>query len=56
MNVPDILQYLGILKTSNSIRLTQLFVMFVNLWLTAAGFIHLVNILEINNKKKTRQN
>ena len=44
MNVPDILQYLGILKTSNAIRLAQIFVKFLNIWLTAAGFIHLVLI------------
>ena len=44
MNIPDILQYLNILRTSNSIRLTQLFVMFVSIWLTAAGFIHLVGL------------
>jgi hypothetical protein len=43
MNIPDILQYLNILKTSNSIRLTQLFFMFISIWLTAAGFVHLVN-------------
>ncbi|RNA42805.1 calcium-activated potassium channel slowpoke-like [Brachionus plicatilis] len=43
MNIPDILQYLNLLKTSNSIRLTQLFVMFLSIWLTAAGFVHLVN-------------
>ncbi|CAF0827923.1 unnamed protein product [Brachionus calyciflorus] len=42
MNIPDILQYLNILKTSNSIRLTQLFVMFISIWLSAAGFVHLV--------------
>ncbi len=45
MNIPDILQYLNILKTSNSIRLSQLLFMFVSMWFTAAGFIHLVNIL-----------
>lgn len=42
MNIPDILQYLNILKTSNAIRLTQLFVMFISIWLSAAGFVHLV--------------
>ncbi len=45
MNIPDILQYLNILKTSNSIRLSQLLFMFVSMWFTAAGFIHLVNML-----------
>ena len=43
MNIPDILQYLNLLKTSNSIRLSQLLVMFVSIWLTAAGFVHLVS-------------
>lgn len=45
MNIPDILQYLNVLKTSNSIRIAQLFVMFISIWLTAAGFVHLVNII-----------
>lgn len=42
MTVPDILQYLNILKTSSSIRLAQLVSTFVSGWLTAAGAIHLV--------------
>ena len=42
MNMPDIFQYLNFLRTSNSIRLTQLTVMFCTIWLTCAGFIHLV--------------
>ena len=43
MTVPDILQYLNILKTSSSIRLAQLVSIFISVWLTAAGIIHLVN-------------
>ena len=43
MTVPDILQYLNILKTSTSIRLAQLISIFVSVWLTAAGIIHLVS-------------
>ena len=42
MTVPDILQYLNILKTSTSIRLAQLISIFISVWLTAAGIIHLV--------------
>ena len=45
MTVPDILQYLNILKTSSSIRLAQLVSIFISVWLTAAGIIHLVNKL-----------
>ena len=45
MTVPDILQYLNILKTSTSIRLAQLISIFVSVWLTAAGIIHLVSSL-----------
>ncbi|CAG9863865.1 unnamed protein product [Phyllotreta striolata] len=42
MTVPDILQYLNILKTSSSIRLAQLVSIFISVWLTAAGLIHLL--------------
>jgi len=42
MTVPDILQYLNVLKTSSSIRLAQLVSIFISVWLTAAGIIHLV--------------
>ncbi|XP_055355099.1 calcium-activated potassium channel slowpoke-like isoform X2 [Paramacrobiotus metropolitanus] len=42
MTVPDILQYLNILKTSSSIRLAQLVSTFVSGWLTFAGAIHLL--------------
>jgi hypothetical protein len=45
MTVPDILQYLNILKTSSSIRLAQLVSIFISVWLTAAGIIHLVYII-----------
>ncbi|XP_017847160.2 calcium-activated potassium channel slowpoke isoform X24 [Drosophila busckii] len=41
MTVPDILQYLNVLKTSSSIRLAQLVSIFISVWLTAAGIIHL---------------
>lgn len=45
MTVPDILQYLNILKTSSSIRLAQLVSIFISVWLTAAGIIHLVSLI-----------
>lgn len=45
MTVPDILQYLNVLKTSSSIRLAQLVSIFISVWLTAAGIIHLVSWL-----------
>ena len=60
MSVPDILQYLNILKTTTSIRYTmvfsavlftyvihprlaQLLALFVSVWLTGAGVVHLVS-------------
>ncbi|XP_037912345.1 calcium-activated potassium channel slowpoke isoform X34 [Hermetia illucens] len=53
MTVPDILQYLNILKTSSSIRLAQLVSIFISVWLTAAGIIHLLensgDPLDFNN-------
>ncbi|KAK2146163.1 hypothetical protein LSH36_628g03007 [Paralvinella palmiformis] len=42
MSFPDILQYLSVLRTSNSIRLAQLMFIFIGVTLTGAGFIHLV--------------
>ena len=42
MTIPDVLQYLNVLKTSNSIRLCQLISTLISVWFTAAGFIHLV--------------
>jgi hypothetical protein len=42
MTVPDILQYLNILKTSSSIRLTQLLSIFISTCLAGAGVIHLL--------------
>lgn len=43
MTIPDILQYLNILRTSSSIRLCQLLSIFMSVSMTAAGFIHLVS-------------
>uniref|UniRef100_A0A1A9UQ58 BK channel n=1 Tax=Glossina austeni TaxID=7395 RepID=A0A1A9UQ58_GLOAU len=49
----DILQYLNVLKTSSSIRLAQLVSIFISVWLTAAGIIHLLensgDPLDFNN-------
>ncbi|GAB1604804.1 calcium-activated potassium channel subunit alpha-1 isoform X2 [Argonauta hians] len=42
VSIPDILQYLNILKTSTMIRLTQLVAFFVSMWLAGAGFLHLI--------------
>ncbi|XP_074593162.1 calcium-activated potassium channel slo isoform X3 [Brevipalpus obovatus] len=42
MSIPDILQYLNVLKTSSSIRLSQLISIVISVWLTAAGIIHLL--------------
>eukprot|EP00091_Calanus_sinicus_P007326 TRINITY_DN18334_c0_g1_i1.p1 TRINITY_DN18334_c0_g1~~TRINITY_DN18334_c0_g1_i1.p1 ORF type:complete len:147 (+),score=20.01 TRINITY_DN18334_c0_g1_i1:291-731(+) len=42
MSIPDILQYLNVLKLSTSIRLTQLIAMFISVWLAAAGIVHLL--------------
>lgn len=42
ISIPDILQYLNILKTSSSIRLSQLISIVISVWLTAAGLIHLL--------------
>ena len=44
MTVPDVLQFLNILRTANSIRLCQLSTMFVSIWLTCAGVVHLVRL------------
>ena len=43
MTIPDVLQYLNILKTSNSIRLCQLVSTLISVWFTGAGFVHLVS-------------
>ncbi|XP_067946179.1 calcium-activated potassium channel slowpoke-like isoform X2 [Watersipora subatra] len=42
LNIPDILQYLNILKTNSHIRLAHFLSMFLSFWLTGAGLIHLV--------------
>ncbi|XP_077999015.1 calcium-activated potassium channel subunit alpha-1-like [Glandiceps talaboti] len=42
MQLPEIMQFLTILKTSNSIKLANLCCTLISIWLTASGFIHLV--------------
>lgn len=43
LNIPEILQFLHILRSSNSIRLTRMLCLLFTVWLSAAGFVHLVN-------------
>ncbi|CAF0722248.1 unnamed protein product [Didymodactylos carnosus] len=43
MNIPEILQFLHILKSSNSIRLSRMFCLVLTVWFSAAGFVHLVS-------------
>jgi len=43
MTIPDVLQYLNVLKTSNGIRLAQLVSTLISVWFTGAGFVHLVS-------------
>ncbi|OXB62752.1 hypothetical protein ASZ78_010819 [Callipepla squamata] len=42
LDLPRILQILRITKDNYSIKLSKLFAVFISMWLTAAGFIHLV--------------
>nr|XP_006821707.1 PREDICTED: calcium-activated potassium channel subunit alpha-1-like [Saccoglossus kowalevskii] len=42
MQLPEIMQFLTILKTSNSIKLANLCCTLFSTWLTGSGFIHLV--------------
>uniref|UniRef100_A0A8C3FDS7 Potassium calcium-activated channel subfamily U member 1 n=1 Tax=Chrysemys picta bellii TaxID=8478 RepID=A0A8C3FDS7_CHRPI len=42
LELPKILQFLKITRTSNSIKLSKLLAAVLSTWLTAAGFIHLV--------------
>ncbi len=42
LNIPDILQFLHILRSSNSIRLTRMLCLLFTVWFSAAGFVHLV--------------
>ncbi|ESO05600.1 hypothetical protein HELRODRAFT_119046, partial [Helobdella robusta] len=56
MTIPDVLQYLNVLKTSNGIRLAQLVSTLISVWFTGAGFVHLVeNSGDPFNDFKNRQ-
>jgi hypothetical protein len=52
LNIPDILQFLHILRSSNSIRLTRMLCLLFSVWLSAAGFVHLVIFLLTRKKKQ----
>jgi hypothetical protein len=41
MNIPDILQYTGVIEKSRTIRIVQLASNFISVWFAAAGFVHL---------------
>ncbi len=53
LNIPDILQFLHILRSSNSIRLTRMLCLLFTVWLSAAGFVHLVILVIFIREKKT---
>ncbi|KAI3384474.1 hypothetical protein SNEBB_003209 [Seison nebaliae] len=42
LTMPEVLQHINILRTNSTIRLFRLTVGLITLWLTAAGFVHLV--------------
>ncbi|XP_021573096.1 potassium channel subfamily U member 1-like, partial [Carlito syrichta] len=42
LELPLILQILGIMKTSNSVKFSKLLSIILSTWFTAAGFIHLI--------------
>jgi len=52
LNIPDILQFLHILRSSNSIRLTRMLCLLFTVWLSAAGFVHLVILMLFIGQKK----
>ncbi len=56
LNIPDILQFLHILRSSNSIRLTRMLCLLFTVWLSAAGFVHLVIYLLIFIEEKKNNN
>ncbi len=43
MTIPDILQYLNLVRTSTGIRLCQVITKLISTWFAAAGFVHLVS-------------
>jgi len=41
MNIPDILQYMGVIERPRTIRIVQLASRFIAVWFAAAGAVHL---------------
>ena len=41
MNIPDILQYMGLIERPRTIRIVQLASRFIAVWFAAAGAVHL---------------
>lgn len=41
MNIPDILQYMGLVERPRTIRIVQLASRFIAVWFAAAGAVHL---------------
>lgn len=41
MNIPDILQYMGVIERPRTIRIIQLASQFIAVWFAVAGFVHL---------------
>ena len=44
LNLPDILQYLNILRTNSHIKIARLLSRVLAFWLTSAGLVHLVRL------------
>lgn len=42
MSISDVLQFVTLLKTRSQIRMCEILTMFISLWITCAGFVHLV--------------
>lgn len=42
MNIPDILQYMGVIERPRTIRILQLASKFIAVWFAAAGAVHLL--------------
>lgn len=52
MSIPDILTYLNILNSNTVLRLSYLVSVFLSLWLSAGGFLHLVSLEHTLKKLK----
>jgi potassium large conductance calcium-activated channel subfamily M alpha protein 1 len=49
LSLPEILQYLSILHNFVAIRMSQIICLFLAIWLTSAGVIHLVGLVQVQN-------